>query len=189
MARKKSGERNALAVGGPSDFREAATAVPEKGAQTARAERPPAYVSAQLYFRRAGARRPRSHRPPVGRPCGPGDSQARHAYPRFPGGHAAPRSRPKPTAAVEEKRAMVCCWERIGNQHNFSTNPGGEKMPKAQNESRQSVTTTAIVKSGWAGIRTLVRITPEAVFKTAALDRSATHPLFCVRRTRGLGQL
>ena len=29
---------------------------------------------------------------------------------------------------------------------------------------------------GWGGIRTPVRITPKAVFKTAAFDRSATHP-------------
>lgn len=32
------------------------------------------------------------------------------------------------------------------------------------------------VKNGWGGIRTPGELTPTAVFKTAALDRSATHP-------------
>ncbi len=45
-----------------------------------------------------------------------------------------------------------------------------------------------VSEGGWGGIRTPVRITPKAVFKTAAFDRSATHP-GCepprsVRRTR-----
>lgn len=34
----------------------------------------------------------------------------------------------------------------------------------------------ATCKGGWGGIRTPGRLTPTAVFKTAALDRSATHP-------------
>lgn len=71
---------------------------------------------------------------------------------------------------------MGCCLERIRNQHNFSTLPGERTMFTAQNKSRRPVTTTALVRSGWGGIRTPVRITPKAVFKTAAFDRSATHP-------------
>ncbi len=33
------------------------------------------------------------------------------------------------------------------------------------------------VASGWGGIRTPVGLSPKAVFKTAAFDHSATHPM------------
>jgi hypothetical protein len=47
------------------------------------------------------------------------------------------------------------------------------------------------VESGWEGIRTPGRLSPTAVFKTAALDHSATHPAFgpfCQHRSRVLGR-
>lgn len=50
-------------------------------------------------------------------------------------------------------------------------------MSRAQNEGRQCVTLTALTGSGWGGIRTPGRLSPTAVFKTAALDHSATHPI------------
>ena len=45
-----------------------------------------------------------------------------------------------------------------------------EKTPENKAFSR-------VVESGWGGIRTPVRLSPKAVFKTAAFDHSATHPL------------
>ncbi len=45
------------------------------------------------------------------------------------------------------------------------------------------------VTSGWGAIRTRGGVTPTAVFKTAALDHSATHPSCCTRRTCVLSSL
>jgi hypothetical protein len=71
---------------------------------------------------------------------------------------------------------MFRVLEWILVQHIFSTVYGGYKMLRAQKKSRHAVKAAALVGSGWGGIRTPVRLSPKAVFKTAALDHSATHP-------------
>jgi hypothetical protein len=61
-------------------------------------------------------------------------------------------------------------------QHKSST-PGEERMNLVpQNKKGRRLTATSSSQSGEGGIRTPGRVAPTPVFKTGAIDRSATSP-------------
>ncbi len=70
---------------------------------------------------------------------------------------------------------------RFAIQHSFSTMTKPAIGRFAQHERGQPVRLTPCIVSGEAGIRTLGRLAPTPVFKTGAIDRSATSPIEAFR--------
>jgi hypothetical protein len=61
-------------------------------------------------------------------------------------------------------------------QHDFSTLGEMSMNSATQNKRGRQVTTTSSLRGGEGGIRTPGRVAPTPVFKTGAIDRSATSP-------------
>jgi len=76
-------------------------------------------------------------------------------------------------AGMAQKAAQRARAGKSGESHEPSATPSEYAVSAIQRDT-QLVATKGL--SGWGGIRTPGGLTPTAVFKTAALDHSATHP-------------